>query len=65
MRGRFRIKSIRFPIHMLVVRPQKTSGNLEMRFGPGVTPWIINAPKRTAAVAEVGIPRVIKGMNAA
>jgi hypothetical protein len=44
-KGRFKIKSITFPIYMEAITPQKTSGCSVIRNGPGVIPCTNSAAK--------------------
>src|SRR5450759_3300793 len=61
--GRFRITSIRLPIHMLVIMPQKSSGRSVITCGPGAMPWIIIAPIISAITGLDGMPKVSRGMK--
>ena len=42
---------------------QTKSGRSVKRNGPGVSPFIMKAPRRTAIVGEAGTPRVKSGMS--
>ena len=46
------------------IKPQNKSGELVIKLGPGVMPWIISTPSIMAMLAVPGIPRAIVGMNA-
>ncbi|MNJ63622.1 hypothetical protein D3C77_595370 [compost metagenome] len=61
--GRFRITSIRLPIHIEAIRPQNSSGWLVITCGPGWMLWMVIAPTISAITALPGIPSVSKGMN--
>ncbi len=63
MRGKFKTTNIKFPIHMLAIRPQKSSGRSIITRGPGAIPWIMRAPNISAITAFAGIPRVNMGMK--
>src|SRR3546814_8886137 len=63
MSGRFSTTSIKLPIHMDTIRPQKSSGWLVMTWGPGWMLWIVMAPIIRAVSALHGIPKVSSGMN--
>ena len=52
------------PRYMLATTPQKMSGFLVSRSGPGVTPCRISAPSRSAMTTLAGSPRVRSGMKA-
>jgi hypothetical protein len=64
IKGRFRMRSIIFPIYMLIIVPQKISGCLLIKKGPGCTPWMINAPKSKAVIAFEGSPKTKSGIKA-
>ena len=55
--------SIRLPIHIEAIRPQKSSGCLVITCGPGTMPWIVMAPTISAITAFGGMPSVSSGMN--
>ena len=55
--------SIRLPIHIETIMPQKRSGFLVMTSGPGWMPWMIMAPTISAITALDGMPKVSMGMN--
>ncbi len=61
--GRLMMTSIRLPIHIEAIMPQKRSGFLVMTSGPGWMPWMIMAPTINAMTALDGIPSVSIGMN--
>src|SRR3990170_3303552 len=61
--GRFRTRSIEFPIHMLATNPQKRSGFCVITWGPGAIPWMVSAPRMSAITALAGMPSVSVGMN--
>ncbi len=61
--GRFRITSIRLPIHIDAIRPQKSVGLLVITCGPGWMLWIVIAPIISAITAFGGMPSVSIGMN--
>ena len=63
IKGRFRIKSIAFPIHIEVISPQKRLGCWVITNGPGAIPWIIIAPSMSAITALDGMPRVSMGIK--
>ena len=54
MSGKFKTRSITFPTYMLATTPQNTSGCSVSINGPGLIPWIINAPRSTAAITLEG-----------
>ncbi len=61
--GRLSITSIRFPIHIETMRPQNSAGSSMITFGPGVMPWMMNAPTMSAMTGCAGRPSVSSGMN--
>ena len=61
--GRFSTTSIRLPIHMLTMRPQKSFGLEVITCGPGWIEWIVIAPTISAITALGGMPKVRSGMN--
>ena len=61
--GRFRITSIRLPIHIEQISPQNSVGLLDITCGPGWMLWIIIAAIISAITALVGSPRVSIGTN--
>ena len=50
--GRFRISSMKLPMYMLAMKPQKTSGRWLIMRGPGWSPWTTRAPSRIAVAGE-------------
>ena len=63
MSGRLRSTSMRFPTHIDTMRPQKSSGSSLITFGPGVMPWMMNAPIMRAMIGLPGRPSVSSGMK--
>src|SRR3954464_4155421 len=61
--GRFRITSIRLPIHIDAIRPQNSCGFEVITCGPGWMPLIVIAPTISAITALGGMPSVSIGMN--
>ena len=59
--GRFKTRSMTFPVYMLVITPQKISGCSFTKSGPGCTPWVRKAPMSTAMTTLGGMPRVSRG----
>ena len=55
--GRLMTTSIRLPIHIETIMPQKRSGFLVMTSGPGWMPWMIMAPTISAITALDGMPK--------
>ncbi len=62
--GRLSRRRIKFPIYILAITPQKSSGCWPIIKGPGDTPWMRRAPKRMAVGGAKGIPRTNSGMKA-
>ena len=56
MSGRLMTRSMRFPIHMLAMTPQKRLGFRVMTSGPGTMPWMVIAPTISAITALGGSP---------
>src|SRR5215471_8231844 len=52
------------PTYMEAMNPQKSLGEFWMSSGPGVTPWIIMAASRSAAIGTPGTPRASMGTKA-
>ena len=63
--GRFRITSIKLPIHIEAIRPQNSVGLVVITCGPGWMLWIIMPATISAITALVGMPSVSIGMNEA
>jgi hypothetical protein len=63
MRGRLSITSRTLPTHMEAIRPQTSAGCSVITSGPGVMPWMMNAPIMSAITGWAGRPRVSRGMN--
>ncbi|MCY1238625.1 hypothetical protein D9M72_513750 [compost metagenome] len=61
--GRLITTSIRLPIHIEAMMPQKSAGCSDATFGPGTIPWMIIAPIISAMTGLAGMPRVSSGMN--
>ena len=61
--GRLSSTSSRLPTHNDAIRPQKSAGSSLMTLGPGVMPWMMNAPTSSAITGCAGRPRVSSGMN--
>ena len=61
--GRLMTSSIRLPIHMLAMIPQKSRGLFTITSGPGTMPWMVIAPTISAITAFGGIPRARSGMK--
>ena len=55
--------SMRLPIHMLAMMPQKSWGLFTITSGPGTMPWIVIAPTMSAITAFGGMPRARSGMK--
>ena len=51
------------PTYMLATVPQKTSGRSMIIKGPGLRPWIMRAPRRSAMMTFGGMPRLKSGMK--
>ena len=54
MSGRLSSTSKRFPTHIETMRPQKSAGSSLITFGPGVMPWMMNAPTMSAMTGCAG-----------
>ena len=63
IKGRFKITSIKLPIHIEAIKPQNNSGLLVITWGPGWMLWMVMAPTISAITALGGMPKVSKGMK--
>ena len=61
--GKLRMTSIRLPIHIEAIIPQKSPGRSVITCGPGAMPWIIIAPIIRAITGLEGMPSVSSGMK--
>jgi hypothetical protein len=52
--GTFSSTRNRFPTHIETISPQKSAGSSVRTFGPGVMPWMMNAPSMSAITDERG-----------
>ncbi len=57
------MSSMRLPIHIEAIMPQKRSGRFSMTCGPGTMPWMVMAPTMRAMTAFGGMPSVSSGMK--
>ena len=52
------------PTYIEAMKPQKSFGSCWISSGPGVTPWIIIAASRSAAMGTPGTPSASMGTKA-
>ncbi len=65
MSGKFKINNIKLATQKLAITAHAISPWSRKRKGPGISPFIMNAPMITATVGEPGMPRVNMGIRAA
>ncbi len=54
---------MKLPTHIDTISPQNSAVSSLMTLGPGVMPWMMNAPIISAITGWAGMPRVSIGMN--
>ena len=60
-RGRLKMRSMKLPMYMLAITPQKRSGFSLISVGPGLIPWIRRTAMTTAMAGVNGMPSAIRG----